>query len=54
MRITLLGLFVVLGTFLLVVYALEVHQKKNNRTDGTGREKSQLPDDPSSQGRFPG
>jgi hypothetical protein len=53
MRITLLGLLVVVGAVLLVVYAIHIHQEKTNRSDGTGREKSQLPDEPDSRGRLP-
>jgi hypothetical protein len=54
MRITLLGLLVVLGTFLLVVYAIEVHKRKDNGNDGTGHDQPHLPDDPGSQGKLPG
>ena len=43
MRITLLGSLVVLGTFLLVIYAIHVYQENNNRSDGNGDEKPHLP-----------
>jgi hypothetical protein len=46
MRITLLGSLVVLGTLLLVIYAIHVHQENRNRSEGSGPEKPQLPDAP--------
>jgi hypothetical protein len=47
MRITLLGLLVVLGTLLLVVYAIDVHQKQKTLDGSAGNEKSVLPNGPS-------
>jgi len=46
MRITLLGSLAALGTFLLVIYAIHVYQECNNRSDGNGDERPQLPNYP--------
>ena len=46
MKITLLGSLVVLGTFLLFIYAIHIHQEDRNRSDGSGPERPQLPDAP--------
>jgi hypothetical protein len=52
MRITLLGLLVVMGATLLVLYAVKVHQAKNNQSNGTGDDKSRFPDDPGSPAAY--
>lgn len=46
MRITLLGVLVVLGVSLLVLYAVKIHQEKNSQDNGTSvDDRSRFPDD---------
>jgi len=53
MRITLLGLLVVAGTVLLVIYVVRVYQETNQANANTGPGDSGFPNDPNSSGILP-